>query len=203
MRPDSPIYDHVDLDAVALVGHSMGGAGVLHTAMMPYPNGLRGKIKTVVGLNPYNGGPLMAEVGGGANDSLGDDLSHLDIPTMIVTGSYDIVAFPWKSFTFYNSLCGSAKHAFLSIDRMDHADWYFIPSEPKYPILRAILYSWLRAYLADDSEYRDYFVDRPGSSFDKYLKPLLSNTPNPLTRGGEPFPPYALSEEEDPLGTTN
>ena len=27
MRPDSPIYDHVDFDAVALVGHSMGGAG--------------------------------------------------------------------------------------------------------------------------------------------------------------------------------
>lgn len=203
MRPDSPIYDHVDLDAVALVGHSMGGAGVLHAAMMPYPNGLRGKIKTVVGLNPYNGGPLVAKVGGGANDSLGDDLSHLDIPTMILTGSYDILAFPWKSFAFYNSLTGPAKHAFLSIDRMDHADWYFIPSEPKYPILRAILYSWLRAYLANDSKYRDYFVDRPGSSFDKYLKPLLSNTSNPLTRGGEPFPPYVLSEEEDPLGTTN
>ena len=195
MRPDSPIYDHVDLSAVALVGHSMGGAGVLHTAMMPYPNGLRGKIKTVIGLNPYNGGPMMAEVGGGANDGLGDDLSHLQIPTMIVTGSYDLIAFPWKSLSFYNSLQGPAKHAFLSIEKMDHADWYFIPSEPNYPTVRAIVYLWLMAYLADDPAYRDYFIDSPGSAFDRYIKPVLGNTPNPLTRGGEPFPPYLLSKE--------
>ena len=61
--------------------------------------------------------------------------------------------------------------------------------------MRALVYLWLMAYLADDPAYRDYFIDSPGSAFDRYIKPVLGNTPNPLTRGGEPFPPYLLSEE--------
>lgn len=193
-RAESPIHGRVDFDAVALVGHSMGGAGVLHAAMTPLPNGLRGRIKTVVALNPYNGGPAVAELGGGANDELGDDLSQLEIPTLILTGSYDAVAFPWKSLAFYRSLRGEAKHAFLAIDRMNHSEWYSLRSEPRYDLVRAIVTLWLRAYLYDEESSRDFFVDRPGSAFDRFIKPRLGSHPNPVVPRPEPFPPYLLSQ---------
>lgn len=193
-RTDSPIHGHVDFNAVALVGHSMGGTGVLHAAMTPFPNGLRGKIKTVIALNPYNGGPLVAEVGGGANDALGADLSRLTIPTLIVTGSYDALAYPWQSYDFCRDFQGPGKLAFISIHRLNHTDWYALRNEPRYEIMRAIIYTWLMAYLRDDDSYRDYYVDRPGSAFDRYIRPYLSNSTSRLLINSEEFPAYFLTD---------
>lgn len=191
-REESPIYRHLDSDAIALMGHSMGGAGVLHAAMTPFPNGLGGRIRTVIALNPYNGGPLVAEVGGGKNDELGCDLSRLSVPTLILTGSYDALAYPWKSIDFYRSLRGPAKRAFLSIDKMTHASWYMLMSEPRHDVVRSICYCWLRAYLADDELYEDYFEDRPESPFYRYFRPFLGNSLNPLLPGSQTFPAYLI-----------
>lgn len=192
-RAESPIYRHLDSDAIALIGHSMGGAGVLHTAMTPFPNGLGGRIRTVIALNPYNGGPLVAEVGGGKNDELGSDLSRLSIPTLILAGSYDALAYPWKSLDFYQSLHGPSKRAFLVIDKMAHANWYMLLSEPRYDLLRSICYTWLRAYLAEDRTYEGYFEDRPGSPFYRYIRPFLGNSLNPLLPGSQTFPAYLIA----------
>lgn len=192
-RPDSPIYGHLDSQSVALIGHSMGGAGVLHTSMTPLPNGLGGKIKTVIALNPYNGGPTVAEVGGGSNDELGCDLAKLSIPTLIVTGSYDGVAYPWKSIEFYRSLREPAKRAFLSVDKMTHANWYFLASEPRYDLIRAICYTWLMTYLVGDESYKGYFEDEPESLFFKYIHPYLGHTLNPLIPGSKDFPSYLMA----------
>lgn len=191
-REESPIYRHLDTEAIALIGHSMGGAGVLHTAMTPFPNGLGSKIKTVIALNPYNGGPLVAKVGGGENDELGCDLGKLTTPTLILTGSYDALAYPWKSVDFYTSLRGPAKRAFLSIDKMTHTNWYLMPGEPSYDVLRAICYCWLRAYLAEDKIYERYFEDKPGSPFFRYIHPFLGNSLNPLLPGSQTFPSYLI-----------
>jgi pimeloyl-ACP methyl ester carboxylesterase len=193
-RAESPLYGHIDFDAIALVGHSMGGTGVLHAAMTPFPNGLKDKVKTVIALNPYNGGPLVAEVGGGANDALGADLSRLTVPTLIVTGSYDALAYPWLSYDFCRNFRGPGKLAFVSIHRLNHTDWYALRNEPRYEIMRAIIYTWLMAYLRDDMPYRDYYIDRPGSAFDRYIRPYLSNSTSRILINSEEFPAYILSD---------
>lgn len=85
-RPESKIYNRVDFQRIGLLGHSMGGAGVLHVAAMEKPNGLRGKIKTVVSMMPYHGTTnAITDAVAGGKDKLGCDISATPNATLIIS----------------------------------------------------------------------------------------------------------------------
>ncbi|MEL3908495.1 MAG: hypothetical protein P1P64_05715 [Treponemataceae bacterium] len=98
INPTSPIYEKIDFSKIALVGHSMGGTGVLH-----YANKNK-KITTVIALHPYNGGQGIVSLIGGENNVLGDKLSEQKSFCLILTGTDDMIALPEKTYKFFENL---------------------------------------------------------------------------------------------------
>lgn len=201
-RPESPLYKKVKEDAIALIGHSMGGSGVLHTVASDAPLGLKGKIKTVIGLNPYNGGPPKTiDVVGGGNIELKANISALTVPVFIVTGSSDAVASPWKSYEFYTSFTSSAhnkKRVFFSLKGMEHTNWYGKGAKKELEdIVCTLTAAWLNAFLHGNEEACSFFSEMQGSIFDKEIKKLLATKPSPalpipLPKEAEEYPAYKI-----------
>ena len=92
---ESRLFKRLDMQKTAVIGHSMGGTAALHFSKSS-PD-----ISAVIALNPYNGASFLIERVGGKNEVLGTDLTTLQIPVLIVTGSKDNVAYPEKTFEFY------------------------------------------------------------------------------------------------------
>lgn len=93
----SPVYEKIDFSKIALVGHSMGGTGVLH-----YANQNK-KITSVIALHPYNGGKGIVSLIGGENDVLGDKLTEQNFFRLILTGTDDQIALPEKTYEFFEN----------------------------------------------------------------------------------------------------
>lgn len=195
-RRGSVLYNKIDESKIALIGHSMGGSGVLHTTANESPNGLKGKIKTVLALNPYNGGPDMIDLVGGKNVEMKENVAGINVPTIIITGSADAVASPWNSYAFFPTIKENVKRVFISVKGMGHIDWYGNkPNEDYLKTMKKVLVAWLYAYLQDKSEYRSYFEDVSGSNFQTQIKVKLANKPLPLLPPAakqKPFPAYEI-----------
>lgn len=169
-RPGSILYGKVNLQKVGIAGHSMGGAGALHTAM----SFLNGKVATVIGLNPYNGGnPVLVDNVGGGNEELKDDLSDMAVPTLIIAGSQDNVAYPHKCYIFYETLPSTLPKAFASLKGSGHLDYDGTGSGSdgaggaaatsailarKKKILTLVT-AWFNLYLKDEGQYAGYFQE--------------------------------------------
>lgn len=146
---ESRLFKRLDMQKTAVIGHSMGGTAALHFSKSS-PD-----ISAVIALNPYNGASFLIERVGGKNEVLGTDLTTLQIPVLIVTGSKDNVAYPEKTFEFYKHCNTSAPTAFLSIKNGVHGSgldskgnilsgWFDIELYTRY---RLLILGWLDLFL--------------------------------------------------------
>lgn len=190
-RPESQLYQRVNMNAIALIGHSMGGAGVLHAAAMKAPNGLWGKLKTVVSMMPYHGttNGITDWVAGG-KDKLGCDISAATIPIFIVSGEVDNVNEPIGGYEFYQTL-RQGKRVFFSFAGTNHLDWMEERggNSKYYAKVMPAIVAWMLTYLCDDSTYASYFQE--GGKYFELIKPDLKG--NEKTGRGE-FPAFEIKE---------
>lgn len=146
---DSYLFNRIDIQNTAIIGHSMGGTAALHFAQ-DNPN-----ISSVIALNPYNRAPFFVEWVAGKNEVLGTDLSTLETPVLIFTGSSDKVAYPESTFEFYRKCNTSAPAAFLAVKGGVHTSpldssgnvlsgWY---DRKLYMRYRFLILGWLDLFL--------------------------------------------------------
>ena len=148
-NPSSRLFNRIDRQKTAVIGHSMGGTAALHFTKA-YAD-----IRAVVALNPYNGASWLIERIGGKNEILDTDLTDLQAPALILTGSNDTVAYPEKTFEFYKRCNGSVPSAFLSLKEGYHASaldkrgnmlsgWF---NMRQYVRCRLLILGWLDLFL--------------------------------------------------------
>ena len=127
----------------------MGGTAALHFSKST-PD-----IGAVIALNPYNGASSLVERVGGKNEVLGTDLTAMHIPVLIITGNKDNVAYPEKTFEFYEHCNTSAPTAFFAIKNGVHSSgldtkgnmlsgWFDIELYMRY---RLLILGWLDLFL--------------------------------------------------------
>jgi len=100
--PDSPFYQKVDLDQIALIGHSRGGQAVavaaLFNALQYYPDDASlhfdygYNIRTVIGIAPVDGGYLPAE----------KDIVLEDVNYLVLQGVHDMDVFTFQGYKQYS-----------------------------------------------------------------------------------------------------
>jgi|GEM_PF-341420 putative triacylglycerol lipase len=146
---ESRLFRRMDMQKTAIIGHSMGGTAALHFAKTTLDTGV------VIALNPYNGASSLIERVGGKNEVLGTDLTTLRVPVLIITGSKDNVAYPEKSFAFYEHCNTSAPAAFLAVKNGVHGSgldssgnilsgWFDAKLYMRY---RLLILGWLDLFL--------------------------------------------------------
>lgn len=146
---ESRLYKRMDMQKIAIIGHSMGGTAALHFSQST-PD-----ISAVIALNPYNGASSLIERVGGKNEVLGTDLTAMHIPVLIFTGDKDTIAYPEKSFAFYRQCNTAAPAAFLAVKNGVHSSgidskgnmlsgWFDIELYMRY---RLLILGWLDLFL--------------------------------------------------------
>lgn len=104
---DSPISGKIDINKLAIMGHSLGGGAALAAAVE-----LGDSIKAVVPLMPY-----CCELG----QSFEGDYSNLSVPTLIITSSEDAVAPPEQhARALYESIASSTSKAYVEFSTGSH-----------------------------------------------------------------------------------
>lgn len=148
---ESRLFKRMDMQKIAIIGHSMGGTAALHFSKST-PD-----IGAVIALNPYNGASSLVERVGGKNEVLGTDLTAMHIPVLIVTGNRDNVAYPEKTFEFYEHCNTSAPTAFFAVKNGVHSSgldtkgnmlsgWFDIELYMRY---RLLILGWLDLFLKE------------------------------------------------------
>ena len=188
-RPGSKIYNRVDFQRIGLLGHSMGAAGVLHIAAMEKPNGLRGKIKTVVSMMPYHGttSTFTDNIAGG-KDKLGCDISSTPNATLIISAELDPTNEPIGGYEFYQTLKRN-KRVFFSLKGAKHIDW-MKERDRKYSVAMPVITAWMLTYLCGETQYESYFKEG-GLYFEKWVRQTLKG--NVKVGRGE-FPAFEIKE---------
>lgn len=188
-RPGSKIYDRVDFERIGLLGHSMGAAGVLHIAAMEKPNGLRGKIKTVVSMMPYHGTTnALLELFAGGKDKLGCDISATPNATLIISAEQDPTNEPIGGYEFYQTL-KTNKRVFFSLKGAKHIDW-MKESDRRYSVAMPVIVAWMLTYLCGETQYESYFKEG-GLYFEKWVRQTLKGN---VKVGRGKFPAFEIKE---------
>lgn len=191
-RPESKIYNRVDFQRIGLLGHSMGGAGVLHVAAMEKPNGLRGKIKTVVSMMPYHGTTnAITDAVAGGKDKLGCDISATPNATLIISAEQDPTNEPIGGYEFYQTLKRN-KRVFFSLKGTKHIDWMNKSgiNSKNYSVAMPVIAAWMLTYLCGETQYESYFKVG-GLYFEKWVRQTLKG--NVKVGRGE-FPAFEIKE---------
>lgn len=118
----------IDPERLAVVGHSMGGGGVLEAART------NSKIDATVGLTPWN---------------LEKNFGDITAPSLIIGAENDIIAGRKDhSLKFYNSFAPSLPKAYVIIKGGDH-----FSTNSKSDLVAASTTSWLKRYVDQDTRY--------------------------------------------------
>lgn len=135
----SSVRTRLDPNRVAVAGHSMGGGGTLYAA----ENG-GAAIKAAVALQPWH----TDKTWGG-----------IDIPTMIIGAQLDTIA-PVASHaeSFYGTMSGAPEKAYAELAGADHLAANTNPDDQG-----AVMVSWLKRYLDDDTRYSSILCPLPST----------------------------------------
>lgn len=109
-RANSPVYQKVDLNNVNIMGHSMGGGGVVHFSETDYEKVHGIKVSSVVSLAPFEF--LCTKPGAKAH-----------APTFVFTGSKDYMVNAAMSREFYDQLPKDLPRALVSLKEARHLDF--------------------------------------------------------------------------------
>lgn len=185
-EPQSRLCNKIDMQYIAVIGHSMGGTAALHYALE------NTTLKAVIALNPYNGGVKPVELVGGTNTVLGSNIANNKSPTLIITGTQDNIAHPEKSFAFCKNWNQHTPLAFFAIKDGKHAhaidrignDYTGTFDAQKHSLYRAIVFSWLELYIRHNTLPASYLFLNSHSL--EQLKPFLHSSDESR------YPPFFL-----------
>ncbi len=154
-RAGSPLNGRIDAEKMAIMGHSMGGGGVL-IAANNYPD----EIQAAIPFTPWQ--PA-------------GDFSQVTAPTLVMAGSADRVAgvgdHAWPHFL---SIPESTIKVFMEIDGGSH----FIADSSRGEDLATIGrygIAWLKLYLDGDERYRGFiYGDERAADSEKFSRYVTS-----------------------------
>jgi dienelactone hydrolase len=164
LTQQSPVRDRVDPNRLGVIGHSMGGGGVV------YATEHRPALKAAVALAPY---------------SPSQNMSTDTVPTMVMGGQNDTVVTPSYLSGLYATLPPSTQSDFLQIAGADHV-YYTHPNS----VEMRILIPWIKTFIDDDTRYTQFLcptlADPTGVSIYQSTCPYVpgGSAPPPPT-GGE------------------
>jgi len=163
LTTQSPVRDRVDPTRLGVIGHSMGGGGVVYaTEHQP-------SLKGAVALAPYSPSQSMA------TDT---------VPTMVMGGQNDTVVTPSYLAGLYATLPASTQSDFIQIAGADHV-YYTHPN----PVEMRILIPWLKTFLDNDTRYPQFLcpalADPTGVSMYQSKCPYVPGGTTPPPAGAE------------------
>ena len=160
LTQQSPVRDRVDPTRLGVIGHSMGGGGVV------YATEHRPSLKAAVALAPY---------------SPSQNMSTDTVPTMVMGGQNDTVVTPSYLAGLYATLPASTQSDFLQIAGADHV-YYTHPNT----VEMRVLIPWIKIFLDADTRYTQFLcptlADPSGVSIYQSKCPYVPP-------GGSPPPP--------------
>ncbi|SMF07108.1 hypothetical protein [Pseudobacteriovorax antillogorgiicola] len=138
---NSAIFSKVNLDALGIVGHSMGGAGTILAA-----NARSGEVKAAI--------PLMA---------FAPALVTTDAAVLLIAGVEDIVSQSGAIRNRYNEIQGKSK-AFMDLTGVNHN---INITGPQQGPIAAFAIAWHYLFLKKDLRYMSYFTNSAPGHFSK------------------------------------
>jgi dienelactone hydrolase len=126
----SPVRDRVDPGRLAVIGHSMGGGGVVSASER------RPSLKAAIALAPFS-----------PSQSLATD----QVPTMVIGGQQDTVVTPSYLDGLYAGMPAATQSAFLQIAGADHV-YYTHPNNTEMKVL----IPWLKIFVDEDTRYTQF-----------------------------------------------
>ena len=152
-RSGSPLRGRIDVGKMAIMGHSMGGGGVLLAA-----NEHGDQIQAAIPFTPW---VPDAEFG------------NITVPTLIIAGSADGIAevadHAWRHF---QSIPESTTKVYMEVDGGDH---YLADTNRGLDLATIGRYgiAWLKLYLDGDERYRDFIYGEQNAAdlerFSRYV----------------------------------
>jgi dienelactone hydrolase len=164
----SAVRDRVDAARLGVIGHSMGGGGVVSATER------RPSLKAAVALAPFSPSQNMA------TDR---------VPTMVMGGQKDTVVTPSYLDGLYATMPASTQSDFVQLAGADHVAY----THPNTTEMR-LLIPWLKIFLDDDTRYTQFLcplADSSGVSQYRSKCPYIppggatpTPTPTPTPPGG-------------------
>jgi triacylglycerol lipase len=131
----SPLYQRIDENRLAAMGHSMGGGGTLRSAA-------RNRLSAAVPLAPWRLG--------------GNNFNQIEVPTMIMACENDLVAPTGiHASPFYNRIPGNTDKVYLELNNGDHGCANGGAGRDT-PLLATYGVSWMKRFLDKDSRYNQF-----------------------------------------------
>jgi len=160
LTQQSPVRDRVDPNRLGVIGHSMGGGGVV------YATEHRPTLKSAVALAPF---------------SPSQNMSTDTVPTMVMAGQNDTVVTPSYLSGLYATMPASTQSDFVQIAGADHV-YYTHPNS----VEMRLLIPWIKIFLDEDTRYTQFLcpalADPTGVSIYQSKCPYVpgGTTPPPL-----------------------
>ena len=130
LTTQSPVHTRVDPNRLAVLGHSMGGGGVVYaTEHQP-------SLKAAVALAPF---------------SPSQNMSTDKVPTMVIGGQKDTVVTPSYLSGLYKTLPATTQSDFIQIAGASHI-YYTHPNN----VEMKVLIPWLKIFLDNDTRYTQF-----------------------------------------------
>ncbi|WP_327287760.1 poly(ethylene terephthalate) hydrolase family protein [Streptomyces sp. NBC_01198] len=126
----SPVRDRVDTSRLSVIGHSMGGGGVV------YASEHRPSLRAAVALAPF---------------SPSQNMSTDQVPTMVMAGQNDTVVTPSYLDGLYATMPAATQSDFVQIAGADHV--YY--THPQSTEMR-LLIPWLKIFVDNDTRYTQF-----------------------------------------------
>jgi len=130
LTKQSPVRDRVDTSRLSVIGHSMGGGGVV------YATEHRPSLKAAVALAPF---------------SPSQNMSTDQVPTMVMAGQNDTVVTPSYLDGLYGTMPAATQSDFVQIAGADHV-WYTHPQSTEM----RLLIPWLKIFVDNDTRYSQF-----------------------------------------------
>lgn len=134
----APFFDKLDINSVNIIGHSMGGGGSLYFG----DEQIEG-VSSIIALAPFE-------------FSISKPGDKNNIPTLICSGVFDMVAPPNMGRSFYYAIDENKEKCFLNFSGANHLsfEWLIVNNH----LIAGFIIEWLRIYaLKDKSQAKNWF----------------------------------------------
>jgi len=166
----SPVKNEIDPNRLAVLGHSMGGGGVVYaTEHQP-------SLRAAVALAPF---------------SPSQNMSTDHVPTLVIGGQNDTVVTPSYLSGLYATMPASTQSAFAQIAGADHV--YYTHANN---VEMKLIIPWLKVFLDSDTRYTQFLC--PSLPDPSTISIYQSKCPYVPPGGGSPSPSPSSSASSSP-----
>ncbi|MGH3415344.1 MAG: ricin-type beta-trefoil lectin domain protein [Actinocrinis sp.] len=166
----SPVKSEIDPGRLAVLGHSMGGGG------MVYATEHQPSLRAAIGLAPY---------------SPSENWSTDTVPTLVIGGQNDTVVTPSLLSSEYSTLPGSTQSDFAQIAGADHV-YYTHPNN----VEMKLIIPWLKVFVDSDTRYEQFLC--PSMPDPSTISQYQSKCPYTPIGGGTPTPTPSTTASSTP-----